>query len=859
MWQVNRRYSNSNLSMSHCGADLEDKWVKVSSSIRQIVQLFNVIMRSPQIQKRDFMELAQELQKLLERIRDYRKMVVCRGNPLQKWKLWKAVTDVTSRLKMLDRVQQLEAGAGIKETLWGGLHNLEIVREGLTDQCCLLPNMPDYVIGQVSDMENLKVLLIGALSREVKECSKGIVCVVGLGGSGKTTLVNRIINDPDVYESFGGISMVRTQKHPLDSMVLKWQRQIWLNLIGSRGAQEFTDKEDTARQLKAVLENQKVLLVLDNVWSSDDIKSLLVTNQDNGSMILVTTRVGTVPNSLGGFKLDICELSDESSMKLFCHHAFQSEQPPSYVQKDVEAVVRGCYKLPLALEVTACSMASNVVGPDTEAMWQTLLADKAMKLQNSDGVTLEKKVLQSLRLSFDTLSDKERDCFLHFASVAGGYHLPVSDMVEIWAAARNSHEYEAAKIWMKLFALALVKLDETGGVGFRLTEDEVALSSAGFRDFLSQSSYIHDALREMALSIIREEDSSSRDKWYDAGPTPFKRLAVDWPAVIPGTQLSLSNKKIDSWNWNVEMPYMRVILLRDTALPAIPSVLWLARHLCVLDLSFCNIATVPDQIRDMRRLKVLRLDVCKHLKSLPNSIGDLSELTVLSLRLCKNLQYLPKTVGELGKLSSLYAPGCAFAFLPSRIGNLANLQRMDLSSCGELQALPTSISALTSLEQLNLLGLTELKELPQGLGELKKLRKLFLGGCQNLSSLPSSVSSLCSLEFLDLQCCRKISVLPADIGGLSRLRVLLMNWCRGLKKYPSSLSGLHQLERLGLDLAPFAKPSSQHIVGHNSVDGYLRQGTLPDKLLERIRAGKLIIEDQVYTKTLIMLRKVLMF
>ena len=382
--------------------------------------------------------------KLLLRVKDYKtKAVAGAANPLQKWKLWKALSDGINKLQILDEMQQLETGnfrSPKHTTLARSFRSLESVRTSLADQrvCRLLPDMPDYVIGQVSDMENLKALLIGARSRDIKDQSKGIVCVVGLGGSGKTTLSKGILYDPDVYNSFDGISMVGVQEHPQDPMVLKWQRQVWHNLIGNPGTQEFTDKEDTTKQLRVVLENRKILQALDNVWSSDDIKSLLVTNPDNGSMFLVTTRLCTVPNSLGGFRLDICELRDESSMKLFYHHAFQSEHPPPHVEKSVKAVVRGCYKLPLALVVTACTMASSVVGPDTEGMWHTILVDRARRLQYSDGTAPEKKVLQNLRVSFDSLSDKEQDCFLHFASVTEGYRLLVSDIVEMWAAAKRS-------------------------------------------------------------------------------------------------------------------------------------------------------------------------------------------------------------------------------------------------------------------------------------------------------------------------------------------------------------------------------------------------------------------------------------
>jgi len=847
------------------GGDDDDSWMRLIALMEQGVARIQEMAHSQELERRSCEELLRGLP-TAQVGRYTRGDHVPSGSLLNHRRLYKALTEVFLGLKMiLERLGMLQVRwkDHIEAKMKKLMQTIESERKRLLDHhsgILCLPKRPKYVVGQEDDILEAKKYLIGKRAEVVRDCNKGMVCVAGMGGSGKTTLMRTILNDSDIQSAFSGISMVYVDDGP---DVLQRQQQIWRALLGSLPFPESDDAETIAQQLRERLSSRKVLIVLDNVWVASDIEHLTVINPQSGSMIIVTTRVTAVVVALGGHKHDVDELNQDNSVKLFCHHAFKSDDPPPpYLRHEVEDVVKKCHGHPLTLEVVGCGIASTAVDTGSEAMWRSIMATAARRLRDSELSGGEEALYERLKPSYDKLSRKEQHCFLHFASVPGNYHLILSDVIDVWSAAGNMDRCEAEQIWWRLVSLALVKRDHKGGVGYMLSEDELALSSTGFQDVASESCYLHDVLHNLAMYITKQGDAEKREKWYDAGPKPLDDVVAEWPSVILGKELSFSHKKIRTWSWEVKMPNMRVVLLRNTALVDVPNVVLSMGLLRVLDLSFNDISSLPEDLTGISKLRVLRLDVCKHLGCLPVNLGVLSDLTVLSLRFCTNLKDLPESLCKLMDLSSLYAPGCGFQSLPECLGCLSKLQRLDLSSCGKLRELPSTISGLTSLEMLNLLGLTELRELPTTLGCLRALKNLFLGGCLKLGSLPRSLTALGKLEILGLEYCKKILSLPDNIGALSNLRKLELNWCRGLTRFPHSMDQLTNLEVLGLDLVPSAATIAatmgtdpQLLLHQNNPFAYLRQGRLPRHLTERINRGETKINDQVHSHTLLVLSK----
>eukprot|EP00803_Ostreobium_quekettii_P002893 evm.model.scf_898EXC.1 EVM.evm.TU.scf_898EXC.1 scf_898EXC:999-25322(+) len=841
--------------------EYKDYWETFNTLLKQVVPIVDELAGSSDVPEAKAKPILEALEQLLTRAKDQREKGKGQvKNPLLRWKLVQNLDNLKNKMRtIVERADHAvtewndQVMARAKVVLVELSNELsEVMEQGAP---LLLPMPSQFVVGIERHVGALKELLLR--NSEVRDTYSGRVGVVGMGGAGKTLLVNTICRDDDILDRFRGISCVTVTRTP---DIARCQAQVHRDLLGDANLQQFIAEEDDVKRkewLRFELQHQRVMLVLDEVWCRkiSDLDNLMVINPANGSRVLFTTRGSHLFRQTGSaYKFELKEMKQEYAMQLFCYNAFGSTKAPGHMQGLVKQVVDECGGLPLALEVTGAAVASYAVDNTDEDGCRGALEFALERLAESEVLSLDQEelLLQRLRLSYDALSAKEKQCFLHFASVADDYRMLLSDVIDLWSTAQGIKSNDALMIWGQLVAMSLIKWDRQGAPGFQLTDEELAMRFSGFADIFSTTCYVHRVIRDMAMFIINGDDVVKRERWYSPGPEPsHEEVFYHWPADIPGRELSLSNKKITSWPQAVRMPNMRVLQLRDTGLVFVPSGVCLLTQLRVLDLSFTNITQLPEGITNLKSLKLFQLDACKYLNALPDQIGVMAELTVLSLRFCGRLRHLPESVGWLGNLHSLHAPGCAFKSLPATIGRLRKLRRLDLSSCERIAELPANFSSLTSLELLNLYGLWELQELPDSFGSLSRLRKLFIGGCLKLKSLPDSLTALTQLELLDMQYCCAIEVLPMDIGSLCSLRTLYLDYCSGLKTFPASMDRMTSLETLGLDFRSVKhKHSTQHLEGPG-IDCYLNRGRLPGGVVERIRQGTIRMEDQLREQSIV--------
>lgn len=723
--------------------------------------------------------------------------------PLLKWKLMKNIESLKGGLTEFQ--QKVGApGTGRYEEVSRNielfLHELDTKVKDLVEHGTqFVPlTVPKFVVGQDHHVRRLKEMLLG----DPKDLGKhnGVVGIRGMGGAGKTVLARTLYNDEGIADSFCAMCFISMSK---DLVISKYQEQICRDFLGDLDLvqlQNEDSKERRAQWLRMKLRGRKVLLVLDDVRAHQlsDTEDLMVHDSTSGSRVLFTTRMGYLfRGDNNAYQYDLGELDTEDSLALFCFHCFG--QPTALNNFSlVSEVVGKCGGLPLCLEVMGSTVAYNASSMDEDILEASLCValenlTKPVPSHSKEGMEL----IHRLKWSYDVLDATEQRCFLHFASVPKGYRLLVADVIYVWSATESISDSRAKVIWGQLMSVGLVKADPQGAVGHELSDAELALGSTGFQDIWSTPCFAHDIIHDMAQYIIQQE--VPREKWYSTGPAPaLSEVFQDWPHIIPGKELALTSKKIEKFYEHIKLTNVQVLLLRDTSLGVVPPGVFSAANLCVLDLSFCGITALPEDIAALKHLKLLNLDACDQLETLSEHIGAVDRLTVLSLRHCSHLGSLPESIGSLGQLTALNAPGCGFFQLPNSLGNLSKLQQLDLGSCSKLMQLPLSISALTALEHLNLSWLDGIAHLPDGFGAMTNLRKLFIGGCLRLSQLPDSITKLNRLVVLDMQYCMSIKSLPVTVGALSRLRKLHLEYCLELKSFPESMNHMSSLQILGL-------------------------------------------------------------
>lgn len=141
-----------------------------------------------------------------------------------------------------------------------------------------------------------------------------------------------------------------------------------------------------------------------------------------------------------------------------------------------------------------------------------------------------------------------------------------------------------------------------------------------------------------------------------------------------------------------------------------------------LDLSDCGLTHLPESIKQLKHIQILKFRNNKEVKSIPTwisnlttletldcagcdvrEIGDLSEnmnLTELVLDFNPNLIALPKNIGKLSKLMRLTASTCNLKTIDDDLLNCSQLFLFDVHMNLELESMPIGISKLPSIEAI---------------------------------------------------------------------------------------------------------------------------------------------------------------
>ncbi|KAI9104410.1 hypothetical protein K1719_022982 [Acacia pycnantha] len=217
----------------------------------------------------------------------------------------------------------------------------------------------------------------------------------GMGGIGKTTAAKFLLEHIQYeFECTCFLSNVRET----------WERegkvglQLKLRLAISPGL--IVDEIEAAK-VEERASHTRILIVVDDVNGLDQLYDLCANRYGKGSRIIITTRDLHV---LKAFKVDLVYsmklLSDHESLQLFSKKALRQASPEGDFIQFSRTIVAYAEGLPLALEFHG----SFLAGKSLEG-WESAL----MKLST----LLPPQIYNTLKLSFDSLDDNNKEIFLN--------------------------------------------------------------------------------------------------------------------------------------------------------------------------------------------------------------------------------------------------------------------------------------------------------------------------------------------------------------------------------------------------------------------------------------------------------------
>ncbi|MCA9923291.1 MAG: protein kinase [Anaerolineales bacterium] len=342
-----------------------------------------------------------------------------------------------------------------------------------------------------------------------------ILGIVGYGGVGKTAVAIQAVHQ--LRDAFpDGILWAQLNYSTPEAELVKF--------AAGFGQAEAVSRQYTLHQksefVRSILANKKVLVVLDQVEDSEQVKALIPSGPDN--MTLITTRNGKMLTSLDADIIPLRTFDENESMALLRNivgrQRLRDEQDAA---RQLAHLVGG---LPLALSIVAgfLSDAADL----SIAEYVDLLTDEQTRLANlSDWEDANRDVAASFELSYHALPLPIQRLFAHLAVFDGPDFAP-HDIAVI------------AKIPPAQVKIGLGRLHLMSLIGSGLGERESLLPI----NVVDKSRYrINPLLKLFAREKLgsRYDDLRRRTADYYANmallnqtPAGFPRLDMEWQHIV---------------------------------------------------------------------------------------------------------------------------------------------------------------------------------------------------------------------------------------------------------------------------------------------------------------------------------------
>ncbi|KAJ6867527.1 disease resistance protein RGA1 [Populus alba x Populus x berolinensis] len=514
-----------------------------------------------------------------------------------------------------------------------------------------------------------------------------IYAIWGMGGLGKTTLVQLVYNEERVKQQFGLRIWVCVST---DFNLGRLTRAIIESIDGA--SCDLQELDPLQQRLQQKLTGKKFLLVLDDVWDDctdwwSELKEVLRCGAE-GSAVIVTTRLEMVARKMAtGFVQHMGRLSGEDSWHFFQQLAFgmRRTEERAHLEAIGVSIVKKCGGVPLAIKALGNLMRLK----DNEDQWIAVKESEIWDLREEAS-----KILPALRLSYTNLSPHLKQCFAYCAIFPKDHVMRREELVALWMA----NGFISCRREMDLHVMGIEIFNELVGRSFlQEVEDD------GFGNITCK---MHDLMHDLAQSI--------------AGQECYMSTKGDGKLEIPKTarQVAFYNKSVASSSEVLKVLSLRSLLLRRL-------IIWGCEKL----------ESLPEEgLRNLNSLEVLEIEFCGRLNCLPmNGLCGLSSLRRLFILRCDKLTSLSEGVRHLTALEYLLLSECPeLNSLPEGIQHLTSLQSLRIQFCEGLASLPNQIGYLTSLSSLEIVYCPNLESLPDGVRSLSNLSSLKIYKCPKL-------------------------------------------------------------------------------------------------------------------------------
>ncbi|OAY25941.1 probable disease resistance protein At5g63020 [Manihot esculenta] len=498
----------------------------------------------------------------------------------------------------------------------------------------LFPSQEDIVIFESRERQ------VEEIMEALKDNKSNFIGIYGMGGVGKTTLVKQVVKRAQEDKLFPTIAMVVVSQ---TIEVKKIQDQI-AESLGLK-LDEVNEQNRVSRLLARLKEENKVLIILDDIWARLDLATVGIPlgHDHAGCKIIVTTRRKQVCDTMVDTGSETAKvipiniLSEKESWVLLKKNA-GAEIESLTLNSFAKDILTECGGLPIALVTVGRAMRGK--DPDE---WQ----EAVRELRKSQPETIEgmdEDVYRCLQFSYTYVKDKKaKKVFKLCCLFPEDFNIPIEDLVrygfglKIFEDMRMEDARRSAHSIIKNLkdSCLLLGSDEEGCVKMHDVVRDVALSMASdyfVRDGVKKLEDwpdMEEMKRYTGISIMQNQVSQFPDAWdspnlrillMDIEKTGFVHVwekAMDMPAtVLTGMKALQVFHRRDSSRNSTAFRFLGLEFSQLTNLRTL-----MLQYYTIVD-------TTP--ILELKMLEILSLRNCVFPKPF-NTIGKLTNLRLLDV------------------------------------------------------------------------------------------------------------------------------------------------------------------------------------------------------------------------------------
>ncbi|MBV7330656.1 tetratricopeptide repeat protein [Chloroflexi bacterium TSY] len=354
-----------------------------------------------------------------------------------------------------------------------------------------------------------------------------MVALVGMGGTGKTTLAARVAHF--LRDDFAdGVLWANATTNAPQDILDRWARAYGYDFSG------LADAESRATAVRSLLADRTTLLVLDNVEDASQARPLLPTSPT--CACLLTTRDLDVTASLNFQPHPVSELAPDSGLQLLSHIVGEAR-----VQTEPEAAAEICqllHYLPLAVEIAAQLLKSRPRQRLSAMAARLRSAQHRLDLGISD-----RAVRTSFAVSWGGLDEELQQLFAFQAVFAGR---PFT--AEAIAYLADIELFDAEDMLYTLVALSLLREEEehyfrqhpllADFAREKLDSQQHDLIAEISDEMLLNADFAYGRLVDYYLAFVKENARN------------YERLEPEWENIIAAIEVAKNQQR-----WQLVLDY----------------------------------------------------------------------------------------------------------------------------------------------------------------------------------------------------------------------------------------------------------------------------------------------------------------